>query len=254
MEAFWQPLLPNDKPAVLVLGTPLMLRAPGGTQYRDHTLNDWNEPGAAEKRRVAEQIFGSPLVPSYRYTGVGEAAAALLIGQLMAERGYTVALRRSSAFGWDDLRTSNVVFLGAPKWNPQIHDLPIEQEFIYDGGHIINRRPLPGEPATFEYGIESPSSPDLVEGHALVTRVSGLPGYGGILALSSGSTEGAWAAAEYVSRGEHLDDILQRLRTGDGSLPASFQVVIRAKFKALVPVSIKYVAHRVLKTGPNGER
>ncbi len=249
MNGFWQPFVSSGKPTVVVLGTPLMLRSDSGTFFRDHRFNDWNEPGAAEKRRAIEQLLRSPVAPSYRYTGVGEAAAAFQVGQLLAGRGQEPALRRSSAFAWDALRMSNVVFIGAPKWNPQIHDLPIEQELMVEGGDIINRHPRPGEQPVFGYGIVNNASWDLVEGYALITRVSGLPGYGGILALSSAGTEGAWAAAEYVSRAEHLDDIFRRLRTADGSWPPSFQVVIRAKFNALVPVSISYVTHRVLTTG-----
>jgi hypothetical protein len=230
----------------------MVLRSESGMFFRDHRFNDWNEPGAGAKRRSVEEMLRSPVSPSYLYTGVGEAAAAFFIAQLMAERGHNLEFRRSSAFAWDALRNSNVVFVGAPKWNPQILDLPIEQEFIFDGGSIINRRPKAGEPAVFEHGVpRSPLSGDLLEGHALVTRLSGMPGYGAVLALSSGGTPGAWAAAECVSQAEHLDDIFRRVRNRDGSWPACFQVVIHAKFNALVPVAIKYVTHRELRTPPH---
>jgi hypothetical protein len=194
-----------------------------------------------------DQLLRPPIVPSYRYTGIGEAAAAYSIGQLAKGRGYNLGLRRSSAFAWDALRSTHVIFIGAPKWNLQLRDLPIRPEFLLDSGSVITcRQPVPGQPC--EFGTVEPQgmpSDYLMEGHALITRIVGLPGYGNILALTAPSTEGALAAAEFVVSADHIEELYGHAGKSSG-WPSAMQVIVHSRYSALVPVSVKYVTHREL--------
>ena len=67
------------------------------------------------------------------------------------------------------------------------------------------------------------------------------------MVLASSSNEGTWAAAEYLTRPEHAREMVARLRTSSGGLPASYQVLIRARFNAKVPVQVAYVTHHELR-------
>ena len=142
-------------------------------------------------------------------------------------------------------RYHNLIFLGSPKFNVQLKDIPFEQDFVIEGGSLRNLRPRPGEPAKFPE-IWTPSYSALLEDHALVTRLPGLHGHGEITILAASSTEGTWAATEYVTRPQHAKELVARLRLDSGKLPQAYQVVIRARLKDQVPIETSYVTHRVL--------
>lgn len=149
-------------------------------------------------------------------------------------------------------------FFGATRLNPQVKNLPFACDFVSEGGcegAIRNLRPQPGEAA--EYGsVEMPGTAGLsgymAEGHSLITRASGVPGYGEILVLSGYTTEGTWAAAEYLTEGHHLRELFRKIRRSDGRLPEAYQVVIKARFESQVPVSISYVTHHELDLAAAG--
>jgi hypothetical protein len=90
---------------------------------------------------------------------------------------------------------------------------------------------------------------ELVEDYALIVQSPGLHDRGNIMVLASSSTEGTWAAVEYVTEAAHARDMVNRLRQPSGNLPKSYQVVIKAKFKEQVPIEISYVTHRVIEDG-----
>jgi hypothetical protein len=104
-----------------------------------------------------------------------------------------------------------------------------------------------GEPAVFPEVWEPDNGP-LLEDHALVTRLPGLHGRGEITILAASSTEGTWAATEYVASRQHAADLVAKLRLPSGRLPDGYQVVVRARFKDQVPIETSYVTHRVLQT------
>ena len=128
----------------------------------------------------------------------------------------------------------------------QLKDIPFEQDFVIEGGSLRNLQPRPGEPPKFPE-VWTPSHSAILEDHALVTRLPGLHGHGEITILAASSTEGTWAAAEYVTRPQHAEELVTRLSLAPGKMPDAYQVVIRAKLKEQVPIETSYVTHRVLK-------
>jgi hypothetical protein len=75
----------------------------------------------------------------------------------------------------------------------------------------------------------------------------GLHGNGEIMRLGASSTEATWAAVEYVTQPSHAKDLVNRVELRNGALPDKYQVLIRVKFRKLVPFDISYVTHRVLE-------
>jgi hypothetical protein len=110
---------------------------------------------------------------------------------------------------------------------------------------IRNLQPRPGE--LLEYRDVWKPKVELVEDYALIHRSPGLHDRGEIMVLASSSTDGTWAAVEYVTAAAHGRDLVNRLRQPSGDLPKSYQVVIKARFKEQVPVEISYVTHRVIE-------
>ncbi len=243
LELLWQPFLEGGRPLLLVLGTPLFAKFSGGF-FRSPRINDWEAAASSEiVQRLQELLASDYAVAWHNFTGIGEATGAFLLAQLLSQRRIPLMLKRSSALAWEDLEHHNVIFLGSPKFNRQLLDLAASGDFVIEGGVIRNRNPRPGEAA--EYRDVWPNKAEIAEDYALIHHLPGLHGRGNILILGSSSTQGTWAAAQYVTEPTHVKELVARLRlAGSGRLPPSYQVVIRARFKQDVPVELSYVTHR----------
>lgn len=243
---FWQPFVDSRKPAIVVLGSPMFVRF--NTHYfRSPWANEWKD---AEKEVPLAELTAllkspTPPTPTYRWTPFGEAAAAFRLAVVLGPLKDLV-LKRSTVLAWEDVRSSNLIFLGPAKFNRQLPDLPIDQDFVIEQGAIRNLKPRPGEAARYQ----KPSAPDvedIPEDYAVITRVRGVTGWGEVLVLASTSTEGTWAAAEYLTTPAALEDMMKRLRAATGSVPDNYQVVIKSRFKSQVPIHTGYVTHHEVR-------
>jgi hypothetical protein len=248
VRAVWGPFLQNGKSTALVMGVPVMTRI-GQAVIRLFDVNSSDDVGASPELAKIEHTLGAVRTAYSQYTGVGEATGLGLISRLLASGAREPIIERSSALNWDDVRANNVVFIGTPKAIPQISLIPIDPDFEAETtstARILNRRPKPNELLIYPIVPAANASGFATEGYALITRVSGLPGYGEIMVLVGGTTECVWAAAEYVTKPNHMAEMLDRIRRPDGRVPASYQVVIKAKFEGQVPVDVSYVTHHEL--------
>jgi hypothetical protein len=245
LEKIWGPFLESQHNLLVSMGTPMFIKL-SGSYYRDLGINDW--PAALESEQIKsllKDLHADYAAPAYPYTGVGEATAAFLLCRLLGARNPGLHLMRSSAVNWDDLRTNNVVFLGSPRINPILKDIPAADGFMLDNSVIRNLRPQPGESET--YGDSwSDDHRQLLESHALIYRLPGQYGHTEIMILASASTEATWAAAYYVTKPAYARELVEKVVLPSGVLPPAFQIVIRAEFKQQVPWKISYVTHRVL--------
>jgi hypothetical protein len=248
LELIWKPYLESRRPVLVALGTPLFTKL-AGSFFRSPRINDWETAESSPQIPLLQRALGSPYaLPWNSFTGVGEATGAFLLAKLLHGRKPNLMLKRSVALSWDDIRQHNVIFLGSPKFNPQLKDFPSKGDFVIEGGVIRNLRPMPGEQK--EYRDVWKTQVELVEDYALIYRFPGLHGRGEVMVLASSSTEGTWAAVEYVTGFNHARDLVHRLRLPSGDLPKSYQIVIKAKFQDDVPVEISHVTHRVLDRLP----
>jgi len=251
LELIWRPYLESSRPILIALGAPLFTKFSQGF-FRDPRLNLWEQAQGSKRLRAVQKALESPYAsPWHNFTGMGEASGAFLLSKLLVARRPNLLLKRSTAFSWEDLSTHNAIFLGSPKFNPQLRDIPFEQDFVIEGGSLQNRRPHPGEPEKFAE-VWAPDHSALLEDHALVTRLPGLHGRGEITILAASSTEGTWAATEFVTSPAHARELVDRLGTPGGRLPEAYQVVVRAKIKDGVPIEVSYVTHRTVKAPAGG--
>jgi hypothetical protein len=243
---FWGPFVDTKKPSIVVLGSPLFVRL--NTHYfRNPVANHWPEAEREIPLKELGQLLKSPTppTPTYRWTPFGEAAAAFRLAVVLGP-SKDLVLKRSTSLSWEDVHSSNLIFLGPAKFNRQLPDLPIEQDFLIERGGVTNQRPRPGELARYQ----KPSSPDvedIPEDYAVITRAKGVSGWGEVLVLASTSTEGTWAAAEFLTTPALLQQMLNKLRTPNGQLPEHYQLVIKSRFKSQVPIHTDYVTHHVLR-------
>lgn len=246
MRQFWSPFLDGDRPLTVVLGSPLFIRF-HSSYYRDPLVNSWNE--ARERLPLAEMEKAlkseTPAAETHRWAPFGEAVAAFRIAQFLSPARADLQIRRSSVLSWEHMRSANLIFVGPRKFNPQIRDLPIEQDFVIENGEVRNLRPKIGELPVYRRQA-SPEVEDIPDDYAVITRIHGSKGWGEILVLASTTTEGTWAAADYISNPTQLADMLRRLSPDLNSIPSRYQVVIRCRFKNQVPLQSEYLTHHVV--------
>lgn len=244
---FWGPFIDAKKPSIVVLGSPLFVRF-NSQYFRNPLANHWPEAAREIPLDDLGKLLKSPTppTPTYRWTPFGEAAAAFRLAAMLGS-SKDLVLKRSTSLSWEDVRASNLIFLGPAKFNRQIPDLPIEQDFLIERGAVTNLRPQAGELSRYQ----KPSPPDvedIPEDYAVITRAKPSSGWGEVLVLASTSTEGTWAAAEFLTSTAQLKQMLTRLRSPNGALPDHYQLVIKSRFKSQVPIHTEYVTHHVLHT------
>lgn len=246
LELIWKPFLESNYPVLVSLGTPMFVKL-SGNFFRNPGINEWPAASGTEEIQLLQKELKSDYaVPAYTYTGVGEATGAFLLSRLLGARKPDLHLVRSNSINWDDLRTANLVFLGSPKINQILKDIPAAKGFIIDQGVLRDLHPRPGEPDTYA-GSWSKDHTELLEDYALIYRLPGQYGHTEIMILGSASTEATWAAAYYVTKPTYARELVDKVGLSSGALPPAFQIVIRVEFKQQVPWKISYVTHRLLE-------
>ncbi|MGQ9917848.1 MAG: hypothetical protein ACUVS7_10565 [Bryobacteraceae bacterium] len=244
--AIWGPLIDGKRPVLLCLGTPLFIKDSRGF-YRSPRVNRWEEAAdSPDLLWLRPQILADRAVPVHIYTGVGDAIAAVEVARLLFAAGARFSVRRSSAVSWEELLHNHIVFLGPPKHTPRLNEIPVRLDLVMEGRRIHNLRPRDGESEWLE-GNWPENSPHVLDDYALISRVPGVHGRSRYLILSASSTEGTAAAALFVTDPRFSAELVNKVSGGARKLPDSFQVVIHARFREMVPIEITYKYHHELK-------
>lgn len=213
-------------------------------------------PAASQTSGVKE---GSESVVTDHYTGIGEVLGVYSLGDLFYKASRSIRVKRSLMLTWDDLKTENIIILGSPAENFVLRDLPQQQDFVFQplkddkqnmSLGIVNTKPKAGEQPTYLARQEGPSRSQISEDYAVISLLRGLDEKHRLMILAGITTFGTQAAAEYVTKPEHIKDLITHLDTsqsGDSpKLPLFYQVLIKVKVNGGVPVQISYVTHHVL--------
>jgi len=245
---FWRPYLEGDLPAKLSLGVAMFVRVPSEdptttTYLRQSHLNDWPPVNAVPGLEALRGAIGGADAPHpfYNYCGVGEAIAAYVLGKHLDNVGLDVPIVRSSFLSWHDVQSSNLIFVGPPKFNRQLEAGAFEKNFRVVEGGVENSSPQAGE-LSF-YGKEMKDGRPTVA-HAVISRFQNGSGSGTVTVFASNDGTGTWASVEQITRPALLASLLPKLKRPDGTLPESFEVLLRARCDLDYPVEIQYVTHR----------
>jgi hypothetical protein len=246
LEALWGPFLESKRSLLVCLGTPLFVRFPGLGFFRDPKANHWQEIQKSERVQSMRQVLGvQELLPSYAFTGAGEASAAFLLARLLSTRKRDLKLTRSSILSWQQVADNDLVFVGPPKFNLQLQETALERDIVIEADGIRNRKPRPGEPGFLEDRIV-PGKTNEGETHALITRAPAPSGVGEFLVIAGNASSDTFAAAEWLTQQWRVRQLVARLRNPSGQVPKYFQVVLKVEFKQGIPVQSSYVFHHVL--------
>jgi len=254
IEQLWNPILSSNRPLVVCIATPLSVLIPGFGVVRDFSVNDWENVPKSKGIDALKQALHAPTVqPSFGYTGVGTASAALLLGQFLGARQKSLVVTRANLLSLPELMEENVVFLGPLTGDREIRALRVDQAILLEPDGIRNLHPKPGEPsfvpegpgATNENGTRR-GGEDSLDTYSLISRVPGIRGKGEILSLSGNQVSSVMAGAQALTDPSVAKMLVGKLRKSDGSIPPFFQVVLRVRSMDGVPTQITYMFHREL--------
>jgi hypothetical protein len=255
--AVWKPFLSIGAPTLLVLSNPAVYRFSNAADP-DVLLKKSVELTPQQAGWLAEALKDRFVMRQNRipklilapadYTGVGEAIGLQLVADLFRSAGKNITLKQSRTVSAEDMKTYNVISLGSVWANDWSGKLPIKEDFTYSvNATIINASPEPGEENEYRPRFNERTG-DLIEDYGLITVKPGVTDETTLMILAGVKSEGTQAAAEYVTKKEHLNTLNQHLQqlSGKSGPPKYYQVLLKVDVDNGIPITASIVAiHRL---------
>ena len=238
--------LPSDSVEIESSGRPLgRHELPNSTELREWYFGRYSEvPGTSPY-----------LIPTHNSPLWGDAIGALTTVGLLARAGvpYEIVAERASTAS--ALRDRNAVVLGRPEYSPaaefMLSNKPMSIAYSSVAKEYVLKVACGSSPSKSysdsasqagrardddRYGLITVVSPDSPSGGTRVVHFSGL------------ASAGTQAAAEYFSSATQLRQLAAKFKAdGIRGFPRSYQVLVRAKAIAMLPVQMEYVSHCVIE-------
>jgi hypothetical protein len=222
LERLWHPFISEQPPLVIFSNALFLGDSTNGLRVVPPDQDHISTPGGN-------------FVESY--TGVGEVVAVHELTRLFDSFRSSFILKRSRLVTWDEAKSRNLIFIGAPSQNPALKVLPSTTDFAIvastSSSGIVNLHPLSGEPGMY-------SRPDhpLTKDYAIVAFLPGAQPGKWMMALSGLTTVGSQAAAEFVCFPETAAELVHAATRADGKIHP-FEAVLEVTVNGGVPVQTK---------------
>lgn len=250
LQELWAPFVKSNRPAVLSIGAPLFvqMRSDAGLAYnfREMRVNRWDDVQNSRIIVALRRLLGNPdLWPSY-WVQMGDVEAAFSLGKYLAPRIQNFSFDRSSHFSWEQAANNNMILIGsASVLRELLKEMPVEQQLTLEDYGVRNLYPGKGEEMflpeqSYSYGYDG-------EGYALVSRTPGPQGKGDVGIFISNSSAGRLAAVQWFTDPALARSLLGHLRKPSGQIPQYYQVVLRVKYRDLIPIATSYVLHHEVR-------
>ncbi|HWE85582.1 MAG TPA: hypothetical protein VG267_11605 [Terracidiphilus sp.] len=222
------------------------------------TLEEYLQPGFRSslipKRADAGMSRLLNYIANSQLTSLADLAATSSLMRLAPEHAH-VMVTSASALNERELEDGNFVFLGSPTSNPWVSLFADQLNFqvVEDGVggrmYFRNKKPLPGEQATYE-GLSQTGSAG--EDYGTISLLATGDGRGQVLILQGLRQEGTEALAELLSDPDKRLQLMRALAIdGDPKTPDYFEALVGTHAVAGAPVSFSIVATR--KISPSGQ-
>lgn len=226
LDRLWMPFFTSEEPFVIYSNALFEGNSHSG-------LRVVSPDGGDQSNQVGDHYVES-------YTGVGEVVAIREITELFTTHHASFILKRSRLVSWDEAKSRNLIFVGAPSQNPALRVLPSTTEFTIiangDSWAIANLHPKPGEPALYA----RPEHP-LTKDYAIVALLPGQESGKWMMVLSGLTTFGTQAAAEYVCRNETVDALVHAAVQPDRKL-RPFEAVLEVSINHDIPLQTRLLS------------
>ncbi len=232
LRTFWRPFTSSE-------GTPLIVFS---------HLEMTSGPDGNMRFRSADDE-GKPVIDTY--TTIGEVMGVFNVTRTFALLQKPVRTKGGQLLTWDDAEDSNLVFVGGPLAKTPLRDVSILRDFEFhdrDAANpsplhwVVNVHPGKGEQRIFVGPDERPFTFD----YAVIALRPAFSRSHVALALAGITEYGTWAAADFVTREEHVKELLARLNVGKNQAMPFFEALLKVKMQGGVPVqSDILILHKV---------
>lgn len=163
---------------------------------------------------------------SRRYTSIVDLDVVRSLQQVADSQASKFDLRYARDLRPNDLKSGNVVLIGAAAANPWVELFEPKMNFVFSDAHIrqytvLNRVPVGKEPAKWSSNYDDPQK----RVYGVVAFMPNLSGTGNVLILEGTSMAGTECAWDFVSDDSSLLPFLKKIKRADGTLP-HFQLVL----------------------------
>lgn len=180
------------------------------------------------------------------HTGVGEVAGVYELSLVFQGLGAPLKVKRAALVDWDEVKKSNVIFIGGPAENMPVREFRRGARFVFEritgpDGHrrmVVVARSPEGEPRQFDAGVAKPMRRD----YAVIRLLPGLVPGRRMLLLAGISTLGTQAAVEFVSRPDTVQALFAELAPDGSEGIPGFECVLEVSINGGVPVNSRIVA------------
>jgi hypothetical protein len=162
-----------------------------------------------------------------RYTSIVDLEEILSLERLARGAGSNLQVRYARDLRPNDLKSGNVILIGASEANPWVELFEGNMNFVFHNNYktgifsVLNRSPQSGEPARWNSVWNDPQR----RVYGLVAYVPNLAGDGNALILEGTSMSGTEGARDFVMDDSQLLPFLKRIQRADGSIP-HFEVLL----------------------------
>ena len=237
LPAPWAGVFRHGAETVVSFTNPAFLRTGSSPRVYVTYHGPLNAPSGAKLNVTSIPTLDNRLEPlgpfffSDSWTGTGEIMAVQKLTEMADASGYKIRLIRSRALTYEDIKGSNVIFIGSP-WANDMQakfNIGLTPFQCFGTEKIVNNDPRNGEPANW-HSEYNPTTNELSTTYALFSVLPGV-GAGTRMASSSGiDTYATMAAVDYTTSATGVRELLRRFGTADWQiLPDYFQAVIRTE-------------------------
>jgi hypothetical protein len=254
-DPFWSRFFGPGQPAAIVVADSCLVILQD-VLHTDLSLADYLSRQYPEKllSTVPDRELRSALqlIAGRQYTSLADLNIASRLVELSSEFGPSHApIRFSRHLNIRDFKTESFVLIGSRRAVPwvQLFESQLNFSFEEDAAthrfHLRNKRPKPGEPATYVPTESGGSS----ETYADIALLPNLENSGSVLILSGITMEGSEAAGELVA-GKGFSGQLARMLGPQAVRDRYFEIVLKTRAVAGAARSSEIVAFRLIQ--PSG--
>jgi hypothetical protein len=161
-----------------------------------------------------------------RYTSIVDLDVVKSLQQVADSEKSKFDLRYARDVRPNDLKSGNVILIGAAAANPWVELFEPKMNFVFSDAHIrqytvLNRAPVGTEPSKWSSDYDDPQK----RVYGVVAFMPNLSGTGNVLILEGTSMAGTECAWDFVSDDSSLLPFLERIKRADGTIP-HFQLVL----------------------------
>jgi hypothetical protein len=208
--------------------------------YRSVNFNSSANPLSVEMRTLRTEISHR------RYTSIVDLEAAVRLAEIAQSLHSSLQVRYARDLRPNDLKSGNVILVGAFEANPWVELLERNMNFLLQNNYkakvfaVVNKAPRSDEPSHWDSRLDDPQR----RVYGIVAFTPNLSGNGNALLIEGTSMAGTEAAWDFVSDDSELLPFLKRIQRPDGGIP-HFELLLGTQNMSSSAVHSNLLAWRI---------